>query len=199
MHNSYSSSIHLGVSRHRRIFVSCSTLFSLIFLAILISSPKPAKAQPQPQPPHTPPEPHERRHEERHEIEVVVEQWRQAILHSDATALDALLDDEYMAITASGTIRTKDQTLDAMRTGQLHLTSLTLFDRRVRFYGKTALVTGRIVAAGSNREGDMTGNYRYTQVFVRNLRGNWKIAGFEINRIREPKEHHEHDAEPTGR
>jgi ketosteroid isomerase-like protein len=195
MHNFYSSSIRLGVYSHRRLFASCSTLFSIVLLAIFIPYSRQIKAQlPQAQS-----GPHERRHEERHEIEVVVEQWRQAILHSDATALDALLDDEYMAITASGTIRTKDQTLDAMRTGQLHLTSLTLFDRRVRFYGKTALVTGRIEAVGTNREGDMTGNYRYTQVFVRNVRGNWKIASFEINRIREPKEHHEHEPEPTGR
>jgi ketosteroid isomerase-like protein len=159
----------------------------------------PRSTQLQAQAPHNSGEPHEKRHEERHQIEEVVEQWRQAILHSNVATLDALLDDDYMAITVSGTLRTKEQTLEALRSGKMHVTSMDLFDRRIRFYGKTALVTGRIQAAGTSNEGDMTGNYRYTQVFVRDLHDKWKLASFEINRIREPKEHHEHELEPVGR
>ncbi len=199
MHNAYSSSVSLDEPHRPWLFASALLLLSLPLSAILVLPFFPHPAQLQAQVPHNSGAPHEKRHEERRQIEVVVEQWRQAILHANVTALDALLDDDYMAITASGTLKTKEQTLDALRSGKMHLTSLDLFDRRIRFYGKTALVTGRIEAAGSTNEGDMTGNYRYTQVFVRDLHDKWKIASFEINRIREPKEHREHEPEPVGR
>ena len=194
MYKTYSSSLSLGVSRRRRIFGPSLAVFLSALLLLL-----PLSISLQAQAPHNPGEPRERRHEERHQIEVVEEQWRQAILHADVAALGALLDDDYMAVTASGMLKSKEQTLEALRTGKLRVTSMDLFDRRVRFYGKTALVTGRIEAAGSTNEGDMSGNYRYTQVFVRNEHGDWKIASFEINRIREPKEHREHESKPTSR
>lgn len=110
---------------------------------------------------------------------------------SDVAALDSILDEDYVAITAAGMLRNKEQTLNAFRTGKLHITSLELSDRKFRFYGKTALVNGRADATGTTAEGDMTGNYRYTQVYVYSVKNGWKLASFEINRIREPKEHHE--------
>lgn len=144
------------------------------------------------------PAPHEKRHEERRQIEQVEEKWRQAILHSDIAALDSILDDDYVAITAAGTLRTKEQTLEAFRSGKQHITSFETSDRKFRFYGNTALITGRAEAKGTNLEGDMTGNYRYTQVYVYSVKNGWKLASFEINRIREPKEHHEHESEMIG-
>ncbi len=35
----------------------------------------------------------------------------------------------------------------------------------------------------------MTGNYRYTRVYVRNAQGDWKIVSFEASRVREPGPH----------
>lgn len=199
MHKAYSSSLALDESHRHWLFAPMSRLLSLSLSTLLVLPFSPHPAQLQAQAPRNSGEPHEKRHEERHQIEEVVEQWRQAILHSNVSTLDSLLDDDYMAITASGTLRTKEQTLEALRSGKMHITSMDLFDRRIRFYGKTALVTGRIQAAGSTNEGDMSGNYRYTQVFIRDLHDKWKIASFEINRIREPKEHREHELEPVGR
>ncbi len=141
---------------------------------------------------------HEKRHEERRQIEQVEEKWRQAILHSDVSALDSILDEDYIATTAAGMLRTKEQTLEAFRSGKLHITSLELTDRKFRFYGKTALVNGRAEATGTTAEGDMTGNYRYTQVYIYSVKSGWKLASFEVNRIREPKEHHEHENEMIG-
>ncbi len=142
--------------------------------------------------------PHEKRHEERRQIEQVEEKWRQAILHADAAALDSVLDEDYVGITAAGILRTKEQTLDAFRSGKLHITSLELSDRKLRFYGKTALITGRAEASGTSPEGEMSGNYRYTQVYIFTAKSGWKLASFEINRIREPKERREHDNETIG-
>ena len=129
------------------------------------------------------------RHESRHEIDQLEEDWRTAILTSDTAAMAALLADDYMAITASGTLQTREQALANLGSGRIHFTSLELLDRKVRFYGKTALVTSLAEVTGSNAEGDISGSFRYTRVYVRNDRGEWKIVSFEASRIRNAGEH----------
>jgi len=45
---------------------------------------------------------------------------------------------------------------------------------------------------GTTSEGDVSGSYRYTRVYVRNVQGAWKIVSFEMSKIREPGERSEH-------
>jgi ketosteroid isomerase-like protein len=90
------------------------------------------------------------KHERRHEIDQLEDTWRNAVLSGNTAAMDSLLADDYMAITASGTLQTKEQAL----------------------------------VQGTNAEGDFTGSFRYTRVYVRDVRGEWKIVSFEASRIR---------------
>ena len=129
------------------------------------------------------------KHEVRHEIDELEEDWREAELKSNIPAMDALLADDYMAITDSGILQTKDQTLANLRSGLVHFTSLDLSERKVRFYGTTAVVTSIAQVNGVTPEGDLAGRFRYTRVYVRDPRGHWKIVSFEASRIREPGEH----------
>jgi ketosteroid isomerase-like protein len=137
----------------------------------------------------TPGMPRAQRHESRHEIDQLEETWRDAILHRNAAAMEGLLADDYIAITANGTLQSKDQTLANLRTGNSKFTSIEFSDRKVRFYGQTALVTSRAEVKGSNPEGDFSGSYRYTRVYVRNEQGKWKVVSFEASRIRVTDEH----------
>jgi ketosteroid isomerase-like protein len=133
--------------------------------------------------------PRAQKHESRHEIDQLEEVWRQAVLKSNSAAMDSLLADDYLAITAAGTLQTKDQALDNLRSGRTHFTTLDISDRKVRFYGTTALVTSLAEVQGTTGDGDMSGSYRYTRVYVRDVQGAWKIVSFEASRIREPSEH----------
>lgn len=133
--------------------------------------------------------PRAEKHESKHEIDQLEEEWRQAALKSNTAAMGALLADDYMAINANGTLQTKDQTLANLRSGLTHFTSLGLLDRKVRFYGTTAVVTSIAQVNGVTQEGDISGSYRYTRVYVRDAAGKWKIVSFEASRIREPDEH----------
>jgi uncharacterized protein (TIGR02246 family) len=130
--------------------------------------------------------PRAQKHEGRHEIDQLEEQWRAALLKSDATAMASLLADDYMAITPDGTLQTKEQWLASLRSGATRFTAIEISDRRVRFYGATALLTSRADVSGTNAGADCSGSYRYTRVFVRNAQGQWKIVSFEASRIREP-------------
>jgi ketosteroid isomerase-like protein len=94
-----------------------------------------------------------------------------------------------MAITPSGTLQTKDDTLASLRSGRIHFAELNMSDRKVRFYGTTAVVTSLADVQATTTEGPVTGSYRYTRVYVRDAQGRWKIVSFEASRILEPGPH----------
>ena len=126
-------------------------------------------------------------HEQRNELFQMEEKWRNAVLRGDAAAMASLLDDDYMAITSNGMLQSREQTLAHMRSGMIRFRSITITDRKVRFYSNTAVVTCRADVVGATAEGDMTGSYRYTHVWVLNAKGSWHIVSFEANRIRDPQ------------
>jgi ketosteroid isomerase-like protein len=133
--------------------------------------------------------PRAERHETRHEIEQLEDSWRNAVLKGNIAAMDALLADDYMAITPTGILQSKEQALDNLRSGMIHFKSIDLSDRKIRLYGTTALVTSRAEVTATGPDGDVSGSYRYTRVYVRDPHGAWRIVSFEANRIREPGEH----------
>ncbi len=126
------------------------------------------------------------KHESRHEIDQLEEAWRNAMMTADITSMSSLLADDFIAIGANGTLHTKEETLARLSNWRTHHTALELSDRKVRFYGTTALVTSLAHVTGTNTEGEPSGSYRYTRVYVRNAQGEWKIVSFEASRIREP-------------
>jgi ketosteroid isomerase-like protein len=129
------------------------------------------------------------KHESRHEIDQLEDEWRSATLSDDAKTMDSLLADDYMAITAAGTLQSRDEALANLRSGHLHFTTLTITDRKVRFYGTTAVVTSLATIEATNPDGSVTGDYRYTHVYVRDAQGAWKIVSFEASHVREAGPH----------
>lgn len=118
-----------------------------------------------------------------HQVERLEESWRVAMLAGDFDALNRMLADDYIAIGANGTLQSKEQSLAALKAGDVRLTSMEISDRKIRFYGSTAVVTSLSSIEGSNADGPVSGTFRYTRVYVRNLQGEWKIVSFEISRI----------------
>lgn len=129
--------------------------------------------------------PRAERHESRQEILQLERQWTDALVQHNVPAMDNLLADDYIGITPNGTLESKEQTLEGMKTGAIHLVSIEASDRKVRFYGKTAVVTSKADVAGNLEGGKANGNYRYTRVYVRDAKGGWKIVSFEASRIKE--------------
>jgi ketosteroid isomerase-like protein len=128
------------------------------------------------------------KHGVRHQIEQLENAWRNAVLRGNIAAMDGLLADDYMAITPTGILQSKEQALASLRSGTVRINSLEVSDRKIRVYGTTALVTSRAEVSGTGPEGSMAGSYRYTRVYVRDARGVWRIVSFEASRIREPGE-----------
>jgi ketosteroid isomerase-like protein len=135
--------------------------------------------------------PRAQKHERHHEIDHLEEVWRNAILKNDSAAMGSLLADDYIAITPTGMLQTKEEALANLRSGRLHFTTLEMSDRKVRFYGATAIVTSTAEVEATAPDGNLSGSYRYTRVYARDVQGVWKIVSFEANRILGPGDHHE--------
>ncbi|MDE3201527.1 MAG: nuclear transport factor 2 family protein [Acidobacteriota bacterium] len=120
----------------------------------------------------------------RNELFQMEDNWRNAMLRGNVSALSSMLAEDYMGISANGMLESREQTLAMMRKGTQKFRSIVVNDRKVRFYGSTAVVTSRAEVVGSSPEGDLTGSYRYTHVWVRDGNGPWKIVSFEASRIR---------------
>jgi ketosteroid isomerase-like protein len=116
------------------------------------------------------------------EIEALEMDWRQAQLTNNVSAVDRLLADDYLGISANGTLETKADELTRRRAGSLHITQLDLSDIKVRIYGDTAVVTSRADVVGRNGDRDVSGRYRYTRVYS-NRDGQWRIVSFEASRV----------------
>jgi ketosteroid isomerase-like protein len=126
--------------------------------------------------------PHHEGHAVHKEIEALEQQWRQAVISNNVTEMDHLLADDYIGISANGTVETKAQVLDLRKAGTVRITMLDLTDLKVRVFGETAVVTSRAELEGTNGQSDISGNYRYTRVYNRRF-GQWKIVSFEASRI----------------
>lgn len=155
---------------------SCLPAAALLFiLATGVAQSKPNK----------PGMPRAQRHESRQEILQLEQQWKDAVIQHNVPAMDSLLADDYIGITSNGTLQSKEQVLANLKSGTLHFNSIDISERKVRFYGQTAVVTSQAEVNGDAGDGKIDGNYRYTRVYVKD-KGGWKIVSFEASRIREP-------------
>ena len=101
--------------------------------------------------------------------------WNAAIQHRDTTALNRLYAHEFYEIDYDGAVYTKEQDLAMVATGEFQEANAALTDLRVRVYGETAVVNGLNTISGTFRGQDVSGAYRFTDVFVRR-QGRWQCV-----------------------
>lgn len=126
--------------------------------------------------------PHRGSHDLQKHIEALEREWRDAVIHNNVRVMNRLLADDYLGISANGTVETKAEEVAQSKAGTLRIKSLKLSDIKVRIYGNTAVVTSSAELTGVNGQSDISGNYRYTRVYNKRY-GKWKIVSFEASRI----------------
>ncbi|HXC94566.1 MAG TPA: nuclear transport factor 2 family protein [Edaphobacter sp.] len=131
---------------------------------------------------------HEKKHAAKQQVEALEEQWRQAQLAGDVATMDKLLSDDYIGISITGQVNTKEQQLDRMRLHKVVLTRLDLGDRQVKLIGSIAIVTSRAEVEGTNDGAPVKGTFRYTRVYQHLPTGLWKITSFEATRVPGPRD-----------
>ena len=126
---------------------------------------------------------HERKRAERAEILAMETQWRDAQLQDDTAAMEHLLADDFLGITASGQVVTKTQQLDRMRSRQIAISKLDIGNTRVKMSGNLAVVTSVAQLDGTANGAPLHGSYRYTRVYQRVPGSGWRITNFEATRV----------------
>src|SRR5215472_598026 len=75
--------------------------------------------------------------------------WVEALIRADAASLDAILEDTYVDTDESGSRFDKTAILEALKSGDLKLDSITLLETEVYRYGNSAVLIGSSAQSGS--------------------------------------------------
>jgi ketosteroid isomerase-like protein len=108
-----------------------------------------------------------------------------ALLKKDTAAFGGIFADDAVLITPDGTPQTKSQLLADVKSGDLVIESSEMSDTKVRAFGDAAVVTYITNDKGKYKGQDITGRYRWTDVFVRSA-GTWKIVAGQGTPIQPP-------------
>jgi ketosteroid isomerase-like protein len=110
------------------------------------------------------------------------QEWATAERHGDTAALTHILANDFVGIGPRGFMLTKEQWLARYQSGDLRHEAFTWDDVRVHLYGDAAVATGRQTQQGKYKDHDIAGQFRVTQVFVRQG-GNWLLAALHLSDI----------------
>jgi len=117
-------------------------------------------------------------------IKKLEQDWAEAYRKRDTAFLERVLADDYAFITPGGTILDKKRQIDDLKSGAA-ASEFEFSESKVRVYGDTAVVTGKSTVKGKLRDQSITGEYRFTRVFVK--RGErWQCVTAQATRIAQP-------------
>ena len=70
--------------------------------------------------------------------------FKDAMIHKDGAALDKLLANDLTYVHSAGQLQNKKEVIDSITSGKTIIERMDYSDMAVRFYGKTAVVRGRV-------------------------------------------------------
>ena len=109
-------------------------------------------------------------------------EWAAAELRGDTAFLSQTLADDFVGVGPRGFMLTKEQWLARYQSGDLQHAAFTWEKVRVRAHGDAAVVTGRQSQQGTFQGREIAGEFRGTQVFVRQD-GRWVLVALHLSPI----------------
>lgn len=108
-----------------------------------------------------------------------------ALLKKDAAGFGRIFADDAVLTGPDGAVQTKAQLLADVKSGALVLESSEMSDMKVRVHGDAAVVTYATNDKGTYKGQDVSGRYRWTDVFVRRG-GSWQIVASQGTPVQKP-------------
>jgi hypothetical protein len=105
-----------------------------------------------------------------------------ALLKSDASTFDRYFADTFIFTDPGGGLGNKTQMIASMKAGDFKFESSKIDSMKVQVYGNTAVVSYRTADKGHIKDLDISGQYRWTDVFVK-LNDRWQIVAGQGTRI----------------
>ncbi|MEG9432456.1 nuclear transport factor 2 family protein [Terriglobus sp. ADX1] len=138
----------------------------------------------------------ENRRAESHQIELLEQSWLQALTKSDTTVLEKLMSDDFLAISANGTLSDKQQYLQRVTSGINSFRSIDVMDIKVRMQPSAAVVVSQVRVLGQLDSHPVNAVFRYTKVYGRAANGQWRVLNLEATRVSGPDEMGMHRGTP---
>ena len=116
------------------------------------------------------------------QISELSDQVIQAQLKDDTSFFEKYLADDAAIIHGDGTVWTKAQEIENLKSGTLKYETIETRERKIRVYGDTAVVTFLIFFKGAVSGKPYSGDLRRTMVWVKQ-KGNWKTVAYQVTRV----------------
>jgi len=105
-----------------------------------------------------------------------------ALLKKEISTFERYLADSYIFTDPGGGVSNKAQNIAGMKAGDFNFESSQIDSMKVQVYGNTAVVTYKTTDKGKIKDTDISGQYRWTDVFVK-ANDRWQIVAGQGTRI----------------
>jgi len=105
-----------------------------------------------------------------------VERLKWAMLHSDINVLDELLAPDLVFTTHFGKLITKQDDLEAYKSGILKIKNITYSDQNIKIIEGVAVVTVLTRILGSIAGDESDSDFRFTRVWKQNTNKAWQVV-----------------------
>lgn len=105
----------------------------------------------------------------------IEQEMADAIIKGDWSVYDKYTADNGTFTDPGGMMANKSQTMAMFKSGDLKLTSSKIENMKVQMFGKTAIVTYKTRDTGTFKGRDISGQYRWIDVFVK-MGSKWKLV-----------------------
>jgi ketosteroid isomerase-like protein len=109
-------------------------------------------------------------------------EWSEALIKRDVAFLDRIFADDYIGTDSDGNVLTRTQDMASLKSGDYLIISTVLDDIKVHVYGDVAVYFGRSTDKAQFKGKDVTGQYRWTDTWVK-LAGHWQCVASHGSRI----------------
>jgi hypothetical protein len=134
------------------------------------------------------------------QVKVLHEQGRQAALNADTTFFQKYLADDYVGVLGDGSLVTKDQNIQMLKSGAIKYEVIDERDVKLRIYENAAIVDVLVSVKMIVNGKPINGDHRATFVWVKQ-QGGWKEISSQVtrmaSRIPRPGNNLGHDARPA--
>jgi ketosteroid isomerase-like protein len=111
--------------------------------------------------------------------------WAESYVKRDPSFAQKNMTDDFTFIGPEGNMVNKADYIKGV-TGPISFTQFKIDDLRIRTYGDTAVVLGLATITAKTGEKDESGQYSFTDVFVKQ-KNEWKAASGQVTAVVNPK------------
>jgi ketosteroid isomerase-like protein len=113
------------------------------------------------------------------ELVALENRYNDALVRADWKMLENIEADDLIFTNADGSVSHKSDTISSLKSGDAKFESIAMSEVKVQSFGDVGVVTGTIIEKARYKASDVSGTYRFTDVFAKR-NGKWEhVTGQE--------------------